>query len=75
MDYDILPDKFDEQQKLYLKEMFSGSFGDPVILDADATTAGQELKNPNDVGFNPTNNKLFININGTTYLINTLTAV
>ena len=46
--------------------------GQPVILDADVTTAGGELT-PGQLGFNPTTRKLFKNIEGTVYYI-TLTA-
>ena len=75
MDADIVPQSFNDEQKLYLKEIIGGIFGDPIILEADATTAAGELRNPNDIGFNPTNRKLFANINGSTYLIATLTLV
>lgn len=68
-----IPASFDKDQKRYLEEILDESLGDLIDLESDPTTAANQLK-PNQIGFNPTTVKLFINISGTTYSV-LLTAV
>lgn len=70
----ILPENmFTTEQQRFLNDLFDSLFGSPIALTSDPTTTGGELA-VNEVGFNPTTSKFFLNLNGTTYSIS-MTAV
>ena len=73
MQRNVVPNSFKEEQKLFLENFMDEALGQIITLSADPTTSGGELQ-VNQVGFNATTVKLFININGTTYSV-LLTAV
>lgn len=51
-----------------LQRIMDDALGSVIQLSADPTTAGGELK-INQVGFNPTTTRLFLNLFGTTYRV------
>lgn len=57
-----------ESVKKILNQIFDAALGDIIQLTSDPTTAGGQL-NPNQIGFNPTTIKLFINLFGSTYSV------
>lgn len=60
--------KLDQDLITIFNQILDGALGDIINLSSDVTTAGGEL-NSNQVGFNPTTRKLFINIFGNTYSV------
>lgn len=54
--------------------VFENALGKAIILDTDATTSNGIVPD-GELGFNPTSLKLFATLNGSTYLVATLTLV
>ena len=75
MDRAPFPDSFSAEQQLFINQaIFDEALGNPIIISADPTTSVGQLQ-VNQVGFNPATTGLFINLNGSTYKIATLTLV
>ncbi len=73
MDRIPVPNKVDADLKDVLHQIMDEAIGSIIRLDSDVTTLGDELQ-VNQIGFNPTTSRLFINLFGTTYRV-ALTAV
>jgi len=69
----VVPESFKDEEKLWLNDLMDETLGQIILLDSDPTTVGGEIE-VNQIGFNQTTSKLFININGTTFSLS-LTAV
>lgn len=63
MQRNVIPDSFKEPEKLFLNDLMDEMLGQIIIVTSDPTTLGGELQ-VNQMAFNISTLKLFINING-----------